>query len=77
MNMHKVHGRIMLTFEVHLQVKENRPITPDLTKAIKKLVSQELNLRIGDSSLVADLPLSNKKGISVDKISPEIKLSLD
>jgi hypothetical protein len=39
MNMHKVHGRIMLTYEVHLQVKENRPITPELIKAIKKLVS--------------------------------------
>ena len=39
MNMHKVHGRIMLTYEVQLQVNENRPITPELIKAIKKLVS--------------------------------------
>ena len=67
----------MLTYEVQLQVKENRPITPELIKAIKKLVSQELNLRISDPSLGADLPLSNKKGFSVDRMSPEIKLSLD
>ena len=67
----------MLTYEVHLQVKENRPITPELIKAIKKLVSQELNLRIGDASLDNDLPISDKKGLSVEKISPEIKLSLD
>jgi hypothetical protein len=75
--MHKVHGRIMLTFDVHLQVKENRPITPELIKAIKKLVSQELNLRIADSSLGAELPTSDKKGFSVDQMSPEIKISLD
>lgn len=77
MNMHKVHGRIMLTFDVHLQVKEDRPITPELIKGIKKLVSQELNLRIGDPSLAADLPISDKKGFSDDKMSPEIKLSFD
>lgn len=46
----------MLTFEVHMQVKQNRPITPELIKAIKKLVSQELGLRIEDSTL-GDLSL--------------------
>jgi hypothetical protein len=75
--MHKVHGRIMLTYDVHLLVKENRPITPELIKGIKKLVSQELNLRIADSSLGSDLPISDKKGFSVERMSPEIKISLD
>lgn len=67
----------MLTFEVHMQVKQNRPITPELIKAIKKLVSQELGLRIEDSTLGDDLSKSDKKGMSVDRMSPEIKLSLD
>lgn len=74
--MHKVHGRIMLTYDVHMLVKENRLITPELIKGIEKLVSQELNLRIADSSLGADLPISDK-GFSVERMSPEIKISLN
>jgi len=52
MNMHKIHGRILLSFEVHLLQKDHRPITPELIKAIKKLISQELGLRINDSSIL-------------------------
>jgi len=74
--VHKVHGRIMLAYDVHILVKENRPITPEPIKGIKKLVSQELNLRIADSSLGVDLPIFDKKRFSVERMSPEIKIFL-